>query len=56
MIPDPRQAQSPKGTLIGTMPALDADAIRRAQEQQRGPGTSVSGGGGAVPLDPKDKK
>jgi hypothetical protein len=66
-IPDPRQAppdpsqlrnaQSAKGTLLGTMPVIDEEMIKKAQEQVR-QGTQVSGKGGAASLpDPdKDKK
>jgi hypothetical protein len=49
-----RNPTSAKGTLLGTMPVLDEEVIRRAQEQLRG-GTQVTGKGGAAPLPPDDK-
>jgi hypothetical protein len=54
-----RNATSAKGTLLGTMPVVDEELLRRAQQQlQQGkPGTTVSGTGRAAPLPPdKDKK
>lgn len=64
--PPPPQAQDPggyrnpttaKGTMLGTMPVIDEEMIKRAQQQLKTPGTQVSGKGGAAPLpDPKDKK
>ncbi len=54
-----RNPTTAKGTMLGTMPVVDEDMIRRAQQQinQGKPGTQVSGKGGAAPLPPdKDKK
>ena len=51
-----RNAQTAKGTMLGTMPVIDEEMIRKAQQEARPP-TQVSGKGGAAPIDDdKDKK
>lgn len=41
--------------MLGTMPVIDEEMIRRAQQQVKGPGTQVTGKGGAAPLPPDDE-
>ena len=53
-----RNEMAAKGTLLGTMPLMDEEMIRKAQQKlQDRPETQVSGKGAVAPLPPeKDKK
>ena len=53
-----RNEMAAKVTLLGTMPLMDEEMIRKAQQKlQDRPETQVSGKGAVAPLPPeKDKK